>query len=62
MELIKTKEAAKILGLSEKTVHNRRAGTDKLKRVYLGSSVRLVKEEVIGFRQAALAAAERRAA
>lgn len=59
IKLITTKEAAQILGLSEKTIHNRKAGTTLLKRVYFGKSVRLVRSEVEAFRDLAIEKAGR---
>lgn len=45
-KLITVREAAEMLSLAEKTVHNRAGGTAKLTRVYQGRSVRLIKSEV----------------
>jgi hypothetical protein len=50
VELITVKEAAKILGLKPKTVHNRKGGTQGLVRVYQGRSVRLIRAEVLEHR------------
>ena len=44
--LITVKEAAKMLGLAEKTVHNHRGGTCKLTRIRRGRSVRMIRQEV----------------
>jgi len=44
--LITVKEAARMLGLAEKTVHNRHAYTHKLTRIRKGRSVRMIRQEV----------------
>lgn len=44
--LITVEEAAKILAVSPKSIYNCGAGTDTLKRVRLGRSVRLILQEV----------------
>lgn len=46
-KLITVRKAAEILCLAEKTVHNRAGGTQKLRRVYQGSAVRLIEVEVL---------------
>jgi plasmid maintenance system antidote protein VapI len=43
---ITVNEAAEILGLSPKTVHNLGGGTARLTRLRLGRSVRLIRQEV----------------
>jgi predicted DNA-binding transcriptional regulator AlpA len=50
IELITVKEAAQILGLAEKTVHNGGAGTNRLQRKRYGRAVRLIKSEVEALR------------
>jgi AraC-like DNA-binding protein len=50
VELITVKEAAAILGLSPKTIHNRKADTQGLTRIYQGRSVRLIRQEVLEHR------------
>jgi excisionase family DNA binding protein len=44
--LITVKEAAAILGLSESTVYNRKAGTGRLTRVKHGKAVRMIRQEI----------------
>jgi len=44
--LITVKEAAKMLGVAEKTVHNHRGGTCKLTRIRRGRSVLMIRQEV----------------
>ena len=45
-QLISINEAASRLGIAEKTIYNYKGGTEKLTRVRLGRSVRLVESEV----------------
>lgn len=49
-ELITVREAARILGLSIKTVANENGGTERLVRVRLGRSVRLIKSQVLEYK------------
>lgn len=49
-ELITVEEAAVILCLKAKTIHNRKGGTAGLTRVYQGRSVRLIHREVLEHR------------
>ena len=49
-ELITVREAARILGLSSKTVANEVGGTERLARVRLGRSVRLIKSQVLEYK------------
>ena len=58
-KLITVKEAAEILGLEEKTVHNRGAGTHVLTRVRFGRSIRFIQQEVEEFRDKRIRAAEK---
>ena len=44
--LITVKAGAAILGLSPKTIYNRRGGTEKLKLLRFGRGVRLILQEV----------------
>ena len=57
--LITVKEAAKMLGLAEKTVHNRRGGTCNLTRIRRGRSVRMVRQEVQQYLESLIKAAQR---
>jgi hypothetical protein len=43
---ISVKEAAAMLGMPEKTIHNRKGGTAKLTRIKQGRSTFLIKQEV----------------
>ena len=58
--LITVKEAAKMLGLAEKTVHNHRGGTCNLTRIRRGRSVRMIRQEVQQHVERLLKAAQRR--
>lgn len=58
--LITVKEAAKMLGLAEKTVHNHRGGTCNLTRIRRGRSVRMVRQEVQQHLESLIKAAQRR--
>ncbi len=49
-ELITVKEASRLLGLSEKTVHNGNGGTEKLSRIKFGRASRLIKSEVLAYK------------
>ena len=57
--LITVKEAAKMLGLAEKTVHNHRGGTCKLTRIRRGRSVRMIRQEVQQHLESLIKAAQR---
>lgn len=57
--LITVKEAAKMLGLAEKTVHNQRGGTCKLTRIRRGRSVRMIRQEVQQHLESLIKAAQR---
>lgn len=46
-KLITVGEAAEILGLAKSTVHNKKAGTENLTRVYQGRIVKLYEYEVL---------------
>jgi predicted DNA-binding transcriptional regulator AlpA len=58
--LITVKEAAQMLGLAEKTVHNRRGGTYKLTRIRRGRSVRMIRKEVEQHVESLINAGQRR--
>jgi hypothetical protein len=58
--LITVKEAAKMLGLAEKTVHNHRGGTCKLTRIRRGRSVRMIRQEVQQHLESLIKTAQRR--
>lgn len=58
--LITVKEAAKMLGLAEKTVHNRGGGTCNLTRIRRGRSVRMIRQEVQQHLESLIKAAQRR--
>jgi hypothetical protein len=60
LRLITVREAAEILGLAEKTIHNRGGGTALLNRIYQGASVRLVEHEVINHRDKMINASRNR--
>jgi predicted DNA-binding transcriptional regulator AlpA len=59
---ITAKEVSAILGVKEKTVHNRGGGTDKLSRMYHGRSVRFILQEVEALRDQRLRNGQRRVA
>ena len=50
VDLITIKEAADLLSLKPKTVYNKKGGTQALTRVYLGTSIRLIRQEVLEHR------------
>jgi excisionase family DNA binding protein len=56
---ITIKEAALMLGLHPDTVHHRRAGTQKLTRVRLGRSVKMLRKEVDAHIQNQIKASQR---
>lgn len=57
---ITAKEVSAILGVKEKTVHNRGGGTDKLSRMYNGRAVRFIQQEVEALRDQRLRDGQRR--
>ncbi len=59
---ITAKQVGAILGLKEKTIHNRGGGTAKLSRMYNGRSVRFILQEVEALREKRLRDGQRRCA
>jgi hypothetical protein len=57
---ITAKQVGAILGLKEKTIHNRGGGTAKLRRMYNGRSVRFILQEVEALREERLRHGQRR--
>ncbi|HEY6803705.1 MAG TPA: hypothetical protein VI306_09015 [Pyrinomonadaceae bacterium] len=47
---ITAKQVSAILGLKEKTIHNRGGGTAQLSRMYYGRAVRFILQEVEALR------------
>ena len=58
--LITVKEAAQMLGLAEKTVHNRHGGTYKLTRIRQGRSVLMIRQEVAKHLESLIKAGQKR--
>jgi len=57
---ITAKQVSAILGLKEKTIHNRGGGTAQLSRMYNGRSVRFILQEVEALREKRLRDGQRR--
>jgi len=57
---ITAKQVSAILGIKEKTIHNRGGGTAKLSRMYNGRSVRFILQEVEALRDERLKDGQRR--
>jgi predicted DNA-binding transcriptional regulator AlpA len=57
---ITAKQVSAILGVKEKTIHNRGGGTSKLSRMHNGRSVRFILQEVEALRDKRLKDGQRR--
>lgn len=57
---ITAKQVSAILGLKEKTIHNRGGGTAQLSRMYYGRSVRFLLQEVEALRDKQLKSGQRK--
>ncbi len=57
---ITAKQVSAILGLKEKTIHNRGGGTAILSRMYYGRAVRFILQEVEALREKRLRDGQRR--